>query len=61
MKEDLKRHQTACSNCLQLATHKQNQVVPYAEEHVDLHGPFQSYGENKFVTVLTDESTKITI
>ena len=59
MKQDLQQHPDACGNCAQLKVHKQTKSVPNAVVHLDVHGPFPSYGEQKFVAVLTDEATKI--
>ena len=35
--------------------------IPNTTMHLDIHGPFVSYGDNKFVLTLTDEATKITV
>ena len=34
--------------------------MPNAVVHLDIHGPFPSYGDKKFIAVLTDEATRVT-
>ena len=60
MKQDLQQHPEACANCAQLKLHKQTNSVPNAVVHLDIHGPFPSYADKKFIAVFTDEATKIT-
>ena len=61
MREDIAEHSTTCSNCQVLQHAKKAPQVPNATVHLHIHGPFVSYGENKFVITLTDEATKITV
>ena len=60
MKQDLDKHPSSCANCVQLKVYKQNQLVPNAVVRLDIHGPFTSFGNNIFITVLTNEAQKIT-
>ena len=39
------------------STQKKTPQIPNATVHLDIHGPFVSYGDNKFVITLTDEAT----
>ena len=59
MKKDLQQHPDFCANCAQLKVHKQNKSVPNAVVHLEIQGPFTTYGDQKFAAVLTDEATKI--
>ena len=54
MKQDLQQHPEACANCAQLKVHKQTNSVPNAVVHLDIHGPFPSYGVKKFIAVFTN-------
>ena len=49
----VQQHPFACANCAQLKVHKQNNSVPNAVVHLDIHGPFPSYGDKKFIAVFT--------
>ena len=61
MREDIAEHPQTCNNCQVLQQAKKKTQIPNAAIHLDIHGPFVSYGDNKFVITLTDEATKITI
>ena len=60
MKQELLQHPYSCANCAQLKLHQQKKTVPNAVVHLDIHGPFPSYCNYKFVAVFTDEATRIT-
>ena len=61
MREDIAEHSQTCNNCQVLQQAKKTPQIPNATVNLDIHGPFVSYGENKFVITLTDEATKITV
>ena len=61
MREDIATHSETCHNCQVLHHAKKTPRIPNATVHLDIHGPFVSYGDNKFVITLTDEATKITV
>lgn len=59
---------TACRNqrhdpdsCELLKASKKKPEIPNETVQVDLLGPFTSYGDKKFVLVLTDVATKVTV
>ena len=54
MREDIASHAEACNNCQVLQHAKKTPQVPNTTVHLDIHGPFDSYGYNKFVVTLTD-------
>ena len=54
-------HSATCNNCKNLQHAKKTPEIPNATVHLDVHGPFVSYGKNKFAVTLTDEATKITV
>ena len=60
IKLKFQQHPDSCANCAQLKLHRKDKSVPNAVVHLDIHGPFPSYGNQKFVAVLTDEATRIT-
>ena len=60
MKQDLQQHPDSCADCAKLKVHKQNNSVPNAVVHIDIHGPLPSHGDRKFIAVLTDEATRVT-
>ena len=57
---DLAEPTDTCKNCKILKQFKKTPEIPNAIFDLDLHGPFRSYGENKFVLTLIDEATKLT-
>ena len=59
MREDIATYSATCNNCQVLQHAKKTPEVPNATVHLDVHGAFVSYGENKFVVTLTDEATKL--
>ena len=61
MREDIASHSETCKNCQVLQQAKKKPQIPNATVHLDIHGPFVSCGNNKFVVTLTDEATKITV
>ena len=61
MREDIATHSETCNNCQVLQHAKKTPQIPNATVHLDIRGPFVSYGDNKFVLTLTDEATKITV
>ena len=61
MREDIAEHSQTCNDCQVLQQAKKSPQIPNATVHLDTHGPFVSYGDNKFVVTLTDEGTKITV
>ena len=58
MREDIAEHSRTCNNCQGLQQAKKSPQIPNATVHLDIHGPFVSYGENKLVVTLTDKATK---
>ena len=61
MREDIAEHSPTCNNCQVLQQSQKTPQIPNATVHLDIHGPFVSYGDNKLVITLTDKATKITI
>ena len=54
MQEDIAEHSQTCINCQVLQQAKKTRQIPNATVHLEIHGPFVSYGENKFVVTLTE-------
>ena len=61
MREDIAEHSATCNYCQVLQHAKKTPEIPNATVHPNVHGPFVSYGKNKFVVTLTDEATKVTV
>ena len=61
MREGIAEHSKTCNNCQVLQQAKKSPQIPNATVDLNIHGPFVSYGENKFIVILTDEATKITV
>ena len=61
MKNDLASHPLTCENCKLQKTAQKKPKIPNATIQVDLMGPFTSYGDKKFVLILTDVATKLTV
>ena len=61
IREDIAEHSRTCNNCQGLQQAKKLPQIPNATVHLNIHGPFISYGENKLVVTLTDKATKITV
>lgn len=60
MKDDLTKHPNTCNNSKFIHQFKKPPEIPNAVVYFNIHCPFLSYGDNKFVLVHADEATKIT-
>ena len=61
MRGDIAKQSRTCNNCQGLQEAKKSPQIPNATVHLNILGPFVSYGKNKFVVTLTDEATEITV